>query len=56
MYILQTRWNVLPETERNGIKAFVTSLVIQLAGDEEKQNTEKHFINKVNENLIEVKP
>ncbi|CDJ48859.1 hypothetical protein EBH_0022650 [Eimeria brunetti] len=52
---ITTRWNVLPETERNGIKAFVTSLVIQLASDEEKQNTEKHFINKVNENLIQVK-
>ena len=45
---------MLPEAERNGIKAFVTSLVIQLASDEGKQKTEKHFINKVNENLIQV--
>ncbi|CDI80118.1 exportin, putative [Eimeria acervulina] len=51
---ITTRWNVLPEAERNGIKAFVTSLVIQLASDEGKQKTEKHFINKVNENLIQI--
>ncbi|KAL8436365.1 hypothetical protein ACSSS7_001765 [Eimeria intestinalis] len=51
---ITTRWNVLPETERNGIKAFVTSLVIQLASDPQQCHTEKHFINKVNENLIEI--
>lgn len=51
---ITTRWNILPEAERNGIKAFVTSLVIQLASDPQQYHTEKHFINKVNENLIQI--
>lgn len=55
VYTLQTRWNILPEAERNGIKAFVTSLVIQLASDPQQYHSEKHFINKVNENLIQVR-
>ncbi|CDJ68352.1 K7_Crm1p, related, partial [Eimeria necatrix] len=49
---ITTRWNILPEEERNGIKAFVTSLVIELSSDPNRQK-EKHFINKVNENLIQ---
>ncbi|XP_026193527.1 exportin-1 [Cyclospora cayetanensis] len=51
---ITTRWNILPESERNGIKAFVTSLAIQLASDAQQYHTEKHFINKVNENLIQI--
>lgn len=51
---IQTRWNVLPDAERNGIKVFVTDLVIRLASDEKACQTEKHFVNKVNENLIQI--
>lgn len=51
---IQCRWNILPEDEKAGIKQYVSDLTIQLASNEQICQNEKHFINKVNENLIQI--
>ncbi|KAF8819371.1 putative exportin 1, partial [Cardiosporidium cionae] len=51
---IMTRWKILPETEKAGIKQYVSEMTLQLASNEAICQNEKHFINKVNENLIQI--
>ncbi|XP_952545.1 importin-like protein, putative [Theileria annulata] len=51
---IETRWNILPDTEKAGIKQYVSELVIKLCMDEEVCRNERHFLTKVNECLIQV--
>eukprot|EP00922_Rhytidocystis_sp_ex-Travisia-forbesii_P020155 GHVS01029706.1.p1 GENE.GHVS01029706.1~~GHVS01029706.1.p1 ORF type:complete len:1123 (+),score=166.78 GHVS01029706.1:69-3437(+) len=48
------RWNILPAAEQTGIKQYVSELALTLADNEVACNKEKHFVNKVNENLIQI--
>ncbi|CCF73159.1 XPO1, CRM1, exportin-1 [Babesia microti strain RI] len=49
-----TRWNILPEQERAGIKQYVSELVINMAMEEKTWVEEKHLLTKANENLIQI--
>jgi len=50
--VIQTKWQVLPETQRAGIKSYVVQLVINIATDEVFCSEQKHFLTKLNETLI----
>lgn len=51
---IQSRWNVLPQEEKMGIRQYVSELVIKLSMDEEACNRERHFLTKINETLIQI--
>jgi len=52
--VIQTRWQVLPEQQRQGIKNYVVQLVIKISADEHFATTQKHFLTKLNETLIHI--
>eukprot|EP00928_Gymnodinium_smaydae_P005220 TRINITY_DN11793_c0_g1_i1.p1 TRINITY_DN11793_c0_g1~~TRINITY_DN11793_c0_g1_i1.p1 ORF type:complete len:1119 (-),score=265.17 TRINITY_DN11793_c0_g1_i1:143-3499(-) len=52
--VISTRWQVLPEQQRVGIKNYVVQLVIKIASDEHYASTQKHFLTKLNETLIHI--
>ncbi|KAK1443825.1 armadillo-like helical protein [Babesia gibsoni] len=51
---IQSRWNVLPQEERMGIRQYVSELVIKLCMDDEACTRERHFLTKINETLIQI--
>lgn len=53
--LINTRWKVLPEAQRNGIKNFVINYVLKVGSDENLLRTQKGFINKVNLILVQVR-
>lgn len=52
--VISTRWLVLPENQRQGIKSYVVQLVIKIASDEVFAVQQKHFLTKLNETLIHI--
>lgn len=52
--VISTRWLVLPEEQRMGIKTYVVSLVIKISGDEHFATSQKHFLTKLNETLVHI--
>lgn len=50
--VISTRWLVLPEEQRSGIKTYVVQLVIKISADEVFAVQQKHFLTKLNETLI----
>mmetsp|Transcript_28055 Transcript_28055/g.61251 ORF Transcript_28055/g.61251 Transcript_28055/m.61251 type:complete len:1100 (+) Transcript_28055:127-3426(+) len=52
--VISTRWLVLPEQHRTGIKNYVVQLVIKISADEQFATTQKHFLTKLNETLIHI--
>ncbi|CAM9157205.1 unnamed protein product [Discosporangium mesarthrocarpum] len=51
---IQTRWKILPIAQREGIKNYVVSKIIQLSQTEESLRQEKLFINKINQVLVQI--
>jgi len=51
---VSTKWKVLPEQQRQGIKEYVVKMVIEFAADEKTALSHRHFLTKLNETLIEV--
>lgn len=52
--VISTRWMVLPETQKLGIKNYVVQLVIKISADEHFASTQKHFLTKLNETLVQI--
>eukprot|EP00929_Paragymnodinium_shiwhaense_P072147 TRINITY_DN36620_c0_g1_i1.p1 TRINITY_DN36620_c0_g1~~TRINITY_DN36620_c0_g1_i1.p1 ORF type:complete len:1124 (+),score=340.44 TRINITY_DN36620_c0_g1_i1:201-3572(+) len=52
--VIATRWRVLPEDQRNGIKNYVVQLVIKISSDENFATTQRHFLTKLNETLVHI--
>ena len=52
--VIETRWLVLPEQQRNGVKNYVVQLVIRIAADQEFVTSQKHFLTKLNETLVHI--
>eukprot|EP00923_Selenidium_pygospionis_P028632 GHVN01051325.1.p1 GENE.GHVN01051325.1~~GHVN01051325.1.p1 ORF type:complete len:1134 (-),score=196.33 GHVN01051325.1:166-3567(-) len=48
---IDTRWNIIPEEQREGMKRFVADLAVKSATD---STTEKFLLTKINETLIKV--
>lgn len=52
--VICTRWLVLPEGQRSGIKNYVVQLVIKIAADDQLATQQRHFLTKLNETLIHI--
>ncbi|CAE8663043.1 unnamed protein product, partial [Polarella glacialis] len=52
--VISTRWLVLPEAQKTGIKNYVVQLVIKISADEQFVTTQKHFLTKLNETLVHI--
>eukprot|EP00697_Spironema_sp_BW2_P008391 gnl/Spiro4/22978_TR11344_c0_g2_i1.p1 gnl/Spiro4/22978_TR11344_c0_g2~~gnl/Spiro4/22978_TR11344_c0_g2_i1.p1 ORF type:complete len:1100 (+),score=248.77 gnl/Spiro4/22978_TR11344_c0_g2_i1:73-3372(+) len=51
---IKKRWRIIPLPQRVGIKDFVVGLVIRLSSSSEELHSDKPFINKLNECLVEI--
>lgn len=52
--VIATRWHVLPDEQKHGIKNYVVQLVIKISSDEQFANTQRHFLTKLNETLVQI--
>lgn len=52
--LISTRWKVLPEDERQGIRNFIVNLCVSWSNDDETFRTQKSLINKVNLTLVQI--
>jgi len=52
--VISTRWRLLPEQQRTGIKNYVVQLVIRISSNEQFASTQKHFLTKLNETLVQI--
>jgi exportin-1 len=52
--VIKFRWGALPPEQREGIRNYVSNLIIKLSTDEAVFRAEKVFINKLNLILVEV--
>lgn len=52
--LIQTKWNILPREQCDGIKNYIVSIIIKKASTEEILRTERIFINKLNIVLVQI--
>ena len=52
--VIRYRWATLPEPQREGIKTFVSNLVINLAADEQAFRTQRSYVGKLNVVLVQL--
>lgn len=51
---IQTRWNILPKEQREGIKNYVVAKIIEISSDEQLISKEKLFLPKINLILVQI--
>jgi exportin-1 len=51
---IKTRWKIMPADQREGIKNFVVTKIINMSQDEQVMAAEKVFIGKLNLTLVEI--
>ena len=54
--MIKFRWGALPEEQREGIKNYISNLIIKLSSDETVFRREKVFLNKLNIILVQACP
>ncbi|KAK9807779.1 hypothetical protein WJX72_008954 [[Myrmecia] bisecta] len=52
--VIKYRWGALPDEQREGIKNYISNLIIKMSSDEASFRREKVFINKLNIILVQV--
>ncbi|CEL51670.1 Exportin-1 OS=Schizosaccharomyces pombe (strain 972 / ATCC 24843) GN=xpo1 PE=1 SV=3 [Rhizoctonia solani AG-1 IB] len=52
--LIQTRWKVLPEDQRQGIRNFIVSTTLVIAADETSLRQQKTYLNKLNLALVQI--
>ncbi|CAE6435361.1 unnamed protein product [Rhizoctonia solani] len=52
--LIQTRWKVLPEDQRQGIRNFIVSTTLGIASDEASLRQQKTYLNKLNLALVQI--
>uniref|UniRef100_A0A0K3CC03 BY PROTMAP: gi/472583837/gb/EMS21461.1/ exportin-1 [Rhodosporidium toruloides NP11] gi/647402254/emb/CDR48536.1/ RHTO0S18e02212g1_1 [Rhodosporidium toruloides] n=1 Tax=Rhodotorula toruloides TaxID=5286 RepID=A0A0K3CC03_RHOTO len=52
--LIKTRWKVLPEEQRSGIRNFVVQVIVKTSSDEATLKREKSFLNKLNLILVQI--
>ncbi|KAH7341027.1 CRM1 C terminal-domain-containing protein [Rhizoctonia solani] len=52
--LIQTRWKVLPEDQRQGIRNFIVSTTLGIASDETSLRQQKTYLNKLNLALVQI--
>ena len=53
---IKYRWGALPDQQRQGIRNYISNLIIKLSSDEAVFRQEKVFLNKLNIILVQVIP
>ena len=51
---VKNKWKVLPADQKNGIKEFITNLVITMGKDDNINTTGKHLLTKLNQTLVSI--
>jgi exportin-1 len=52
--VIKYRWKVLPREQCDGIKNYIVNLIIKLSSDEATLRSEKLFLRKLNQVLVQV--
>lgn len=52
--VIKYRWGALPDPQRQGIKNYISNLIIKLSSSETIFRKEKVFVNKLNVILVQV--
>jgi exportin-1 len=52
--VIKTRWGALPDAQREGIKTYVSNLIIKLSTEEAAFRRERTFLNKLNLVLVDI--
>ncbi|EJD06022.1 uncharacterized protein FOMMEDRAFT_18232 [Fomitiporia mediterranea MF3/22] len=52
--LVQTRWKMLPEGQRQGIRNFIVGVVVKVSSDEQTMRREKSYVNKLNLALVQI--
>ncbi|THH07436.1 hypothetical protein EW145_g3385 [Phellinidium pouzarii] len=52
--VVQTRWKLLPDGERQGIRNFVVGIVVKVSSDEASMRKEKSYVSKLNLALVQI--
>ena len=52
---MKYRWGALPDEQREGIKNYISNLIIKLSSEEATFRREKMFLNKLNLILVQVR-
>lgn len=52
--VIKSRWGALPDAQREGIKTYVSNLIIKIATDDAAFRREKTFLNKLNLVLVDI--
>lgn len=53
--VIKFRWGALPDEQREGIRNYVSNLIIKLSSDEAAFRRERVFLNKLNIILVQVR-
>ena len=52
--VIKYRWGALPDSQREGIKTYISNLIIKLCTDEGSFRREHIFLNKMNMILVQI--
>ncbi|KAJ2659669.1 Karyopherin transporter [Coemansia sp. RSA 1200] len=52
--LIQTKWKILPDNQRNGIKNFVVEVILRTASTEESLRQNRVYVNKLNLILVQI--
>ena len=51
---VKNKWKALPDDQKNGIREYITNLIINMGKDESGNTTGKHLLTKLNETLVSI--
>ena len=54
--VIKFRWGALPDEQREGIRNYISNLIIKLSSDEVAFRRERVFLNKLNIILVQARP
>ncbi|KAH0895875.1 hypothetical protein HID58_045443, partial [Brassica napus] len=52
--VIKYRWNALPVEQRDGMKNYISEVIVQLSGNEASFRSERLYVNKLNVILVQV--
>ncbi|RZC31413.1 Protein EXPORTIN 1A isoform F [Glycine soja] len=52
--VIKYRWNALPVDQRDGMKKFISDVIVQLSGNEASFRTDRLYVNKLNIILVQI--
>ncbi|KAI5478418.1 exportin-1 [Pseudohyphozyma bogoriensis] len=52
--LIKSRWKILPEEQRSGIRNFIVGVIVKSSGDDATLRREKAYVNKLNLILVQI--